>query len=60
MLALLEILALEDFSDPCAEADETLWLISHMESHIVNLKIDVEEVENHPGEFKSVNMLCHL
>lgn len=53
----LEILVLEDFPDPCAHADRTL--INCVESHVANLKIGVEEVENHPGEFKSVNMTYH-
>lgn len=53
------MLVLEDFPDPCATADQPLWLSNYMESHISNLKIDMEVVESHPGEFKSVNMICH-
>lgn len=30
-----------------------------MDSHVANLKTEVEEMENHPGEFKFVNMIYH-
>lgn len=55
----LEILTSENFPVPRAKAYQTLRLINYVESHIANLKIDAEEVENHPREFKSVNMLRH-